>query len=99
QRLSVAAPYLNAADFNDFFDAGDMLAGRGSLNASATLASGNLLSTSGQATIAGTAVRGIAIGTTRAAWNGNAGNIHADVAADGQNGNFSANGSVGLRGF
>jgi autotransporter translocation and assembly factor TamB len=99
QHLSVAAPYMNAADFNDFFDAGDMLAGQGSLRASATLAGGTVLATNGQATIAGTAVRGIVIGTTRAAWNGNAGDIHTDVDADGQYGNFSAAGSVGVRGF
>jgi autotransporter translocation and assembly factor TamB len=99
QRMNVAAPYLNAADFNDFFDAGDMLAGRGNLRASATLSGGNLLATEGNAMLTGTAVRGIAIGTTRAAWNGNAGDIHTNVAADGQYGNFSAIGAVGLRGY
>ncbi len=99
QRLSVAAPYLNAADFNDFFDAGDMLAGHGNLNVTATLSGGTLLATQGTAMLSGAAVRGVAIGTTRAAWNGNAGDIHTNVAADGQYGNFSANGAVGLRGF
>jgi autotransporter translocation and assembly factor TamB len=99
QRLSVAAPYLDAADFNDFFDPGDMLAGHGSLHASATLAGGDVLATQGTAMLTGTAVRGIAIGTTRAAWSGNAGDIHTNVAADGQYGNFAASGAVGLRGF
>jgi autotransporter translocation and assembly factor TamB len=99
QRLTVAAPYLDASDFNDFFDAGDMLAGHGSLHATAALAGGNVLATDGNAMLTGTAVRGVAIGTTRAAWSGNAGDIHTNLAADGQYGNFTANGAVGLRGF
>lgn len=96
--FDVRAPHADLADFNDFFDAGDMLAGRGTIAASASLGTHGLEATHGQLALANARVRSFALGTTTAQWSGVASRIAGNLAIDGQHGHASASGTIATSG-
>jgi autotransporter translocation and assembly factor TamB len=88
--LSLSAPHLDLADLNDFFNTGDMFAGRGHLDV--TLAYGGGISTTGNAAFTGTRFRTLDIGTARARWYSTGAMLRVDAST------ASATGELGLRG-
>ncbi|MGH7748981.1 MAG: hypothetical protein ACREQ5_30085, partial [Candidatus Dormibacteria bacterium] len=79
--LDLAAPTVDLADFDDYFDPGDLLAGRGSLALSATLAPDALV-TSGELALSGVRYRRYTLGTANARWStsGRALSAHVSLA-------------------
>jgi len=65
QRVKLDAPRLDLADFNDYFDAADTLAGRGSASLALTHDPDHL-ATRAAVTLAGVQVKRIAVGSARA---------------------------------
>ncbi|MGA8533118.1 MAG: translocation/assembly module TamB domain-containing protein [Candidatus Tumulicola sp.] len=96
QRVNVTAGNADLADFNDFFDAGDVLGGEGHVRAALAIAGGSVVATSGDAELRNVALRGFDIGTARGSWNGGGNRIDAAVAFAGPSGRMSAVGSVGF---
>lgn len=97
-RVAINAPHADLADFNDYFDAGDMLAGTGSIAASATLEGGNPVATSGTLHVANAQVRTYQLGTAVAAWHSQGNAIDTSAAFGGQHGHVNVNGLVALNG-
>lgn len=97
-RVAVRAPHADLADFNDFFDAGDMLGGTGSVIADAAFGSAGLAATNGRVALRNARVRNVQFGTTTAAWAGTASHIGGDVAFAGLHGRASAHGVVATTG-
>ncbi len=98
QRIAVDAPHADLADFNDFFDAGDMLGGEGAVRAGVSLANGTVVATEGSAGLHDASLRGFDFGATDAAWRGSARRIATTLAVRGPFGRVSASGTVGLSG-
>jgi hypothetical protein len=94
QQLSVASMHADLADFNDFFDAGDMFGGEGRLRADVALAGGDIVSTSGQVGLHDAKLRSFEIGAANAAWHSAGGRIATTLAFGGPFGRVSASGSV-----
>lgn len=90
--LALSAPHVNLADFNDFFNAGDMLAGHGRLQIA--LATGSALSTSGSAHLAGARLRQYDLGTANARWSTIGSSIHLVANATSPTGRFRIAGNV-----
>ncbi|MDQ2866510.1 MAG: translocation/assembly module TamB [Candidatus Eremiobacteraeota bacterium] len=90
---SVRASRADLSDFNDFFDAGDMLAGTGNIAANAAF-DGNSIATAGTVALTDAKVRNFDIGFARARWNTYRGLVRTDLAFGGTNGTVSADGSV-----
>lgn len=91
--VSVRAPRADLADFNDFFDQGDMLAGTGSVIADASMA-GNSIVTSGNVALHSAHVRNFALGATTAKWSTRGNLIDTSLAFGGSNGTVRANGAL-----
>lgn len=98
QRIDVRAPHADLSDFNDFFDAGDMLGGEGSVRAGLTLANGAIVATDGSVGLHDASLRGFDFGAADATWRGNADRIATQLAVHGPFGRVSAAGTVGLSG-
>jgi hypothetical protein len=92
--LSVHAPYVDLADFNDFFDTGDTFEGRGRLDVA--FASGGGMSTSGSARFAGTHFRQFDLGSASANWRTVGSTLRLTAATRSSTGRFALRGSVGL---
>ena len=95
QRFALHAPSVNLADFNDYFDPGDLLGGTGSIDASVSN-SPNRLITSGRVRLAKTRVKGFTIGATRADWSTTGRTIATDALVGDSAGRVSADGNVTL---
>lgn len=92
--FDLRAPRADLADFNDFFDAGDMFAGTGSVAVTAATHGTRIVATSGNVRLRHAAYRRIELGDVAADWQ-NAGNaIAANVRANGPHGAFTAQGNV-----
>jgi hypothetical protein len=65
-QVSLRAPHADLDDFNDFFDTGDTLAGRGPIDANFSV--GSALRTSGSVALRGARFRQFDFGTMRAQW-------------------------------
>ncbi len=91
--VAIAAPRVDLADFNDYFDTAETLAGRGHLAGSLTLG-GSSLATSGDVALRGTRIRRLPIGDVSAAWTSHGRTIFARGAAGGAHGRLDANGSA-----
>ena len=93
-QAAVDAPHANLADFNDYFDEGDMFAGTGGLALDATLSGTHLVSSTGSADFTNARFRRIDLGTVAARWTGSNGALSGDVAMGGPTGEISATGTV-----
>ncbi len=85
-RVAVSAPRADLADFNDYFDAGDMFAGNGSMALDATLAGKSIEASTGSAHFSNARYRRIALGTVNARWRDRRGSIAADASFGGPTG-------------
>ena len=92
-RASISAPHADLEDFDDYFDAGDMFAGTGSLAVSVDMTPFTLAS-AGRVNLTGVRYRRFAIGRTRAAWNTNARTTSVVAYVGGSHGSARINGSV-----
>ncbi len=91
--VEVASPAANLADFDDYFDQSDTLAGTGSLNFSFTN-NGRQTTAAGRIALAGARVRRFPLGAVSGYWSTTAGTISADLALDGPAGSGHAAGTI-----
>jgi autotransporter translocation and assembly factor TamB len=98
QRVNVDAPHADLADFNDLFDAGDVLGGKGSIRAGVALAGGAVTETSGDVALHDAKVRSFDVGAADANWHGSGDRIATTLAFGGPYGRVSATGTVALSG-
>jgi hypothetical protein len=95
QRLALRAPRIDLADFNDYFDRGDTLGGRGSISLSVRNAPDALAAT-GRANVRDTRFRRLALGTTQLAVDTSGRTIRTAAAIGGSSGRVALNGTVQL---
>lgn len=95
--LDAITARANLADFNDFFDAGDMFGGTGSLSVAAS-GGQNSFATQGSVHLRNAMVRNIELGSTHAHWNSSGNTVAGAIAFNGINGNVTANGAVSTSG-
>lgn len=91
--LSLIAPSADLSDFNDLFDTGDTLAGKGSLDVSFVSAQQHL-STDGTINIHHFRFRRFPFGHTAAHWSSFRNTIDGALTVDGKHGHFAANGAL-----
>ena len=92
--VAVKAPQADLADFNDLFDAGDVLAGTGSVNLSASTHGTQLLASRGAVHLTGARYRQLALGDVAADWHSAGKQIATNVSLGGPTGTLRASGSV-----
>lgn len=92
--VAIDAPQLDLADFNDFFDAGDMFAGTGSLALRANSDAGRLVATNGDAHFTSARFRRIALGTVAAHWTSAGGAITSRLRFGGPTGQVAVAGTI-----
>ena len=92
-RGSVRSDRADLADFNDYFDAAETLAGRGRL-AIAFATGGSSFATSGDVALAGVRYRRLPIGDVGARWSSHGRTIAASADVGGPHGRLSARGSA-----
>ncbi|MGP6190165.1 MAG: translocation/assembly module TamB domain-containing protein [Vulcanimicrobiaceae bacterium] len=97
QSLSLHAPRLDLADFNDYFDRGDTLGGRGSLELTARN-SPDSVGVWARAKIASAQFRRLNLGTTQADVTTRGRTMTLAGSIGGSTGEFSVNGTVQLPG-
>lgn len=83
------------SDFNNFFDTGDTLAGKGSI-AFSLLSAGSRLTTTGNVDVRGFRFRSLPIGDTRAVWSSRRNLVSGSLTVGGSEGLLRAQGSVVL---
>ncbi len=93
--IDLRAPHATLSDFNDFFDTGDTLAGRGSV-ALAAASRGGRVTSSGDLDVRGFRYRNLPIGDTRAVWSSARNTITGALAVGGREGMLRARGSIAL---
>ncbi|HEY2473866.1 MAG TPA: translocation/assembly module TamB domain-containing protein [Candidatus Cybelea sp.] len=92
--VSVRAPHADLADFNDFFDRGDTLAGTGSVDLTAGLRGRQLLASVGDISLRGAQYRQLALGDVAADWHSAGGAINTHMSLGGPTGTIRASGSI-----
>lgn len=92
--IKVRAPQADLADFNDFFDQGDTLAGTGSLALSATTSRTELIASSGTAFFTRAQYRRLALGNVAASWRSSGDSIGTNVSLGGPAGTVNLSGTV-----
>jgi autotransporter translocation and assembly factor TamB len=95
QRINLRAPRVNLADFNDYFDAADTLAGNGHAIADAGRSSAGL-STSGDVLIADARYRRFNVGNLAATWQTAGRTVHANGSVQSDHGSITLAGDVTL---
>lgn len=95
EAASVRAPHADLADFNDYFDPGDVLGGRGSLSVAAAL-HGSSISTTGSVDLANVRYKRLTIGQTVATWDTSGNTISADAGVGGSAGRAHLTGTFTL---
>lgn len=95
QSFALHAPRIELADFNDYFDRGDTLGGKGSVDVSVRNAP-NALRTSGNVRLAHTKVRRFDVGDARAAWSTSGRTIRTNLALGSSAGRVTTAGAVTL---
>jgi len=93
--LRIDAPHADLSDFNDFFDAGDTLGGRGRI-VGRFVQRRNRLQTSGDIAITSLRYRRYDLGDARAHWTSRGGEATGSVAFGGPSGRLDAEGTVAL---
>jgi len=96
-RVAVSAPHADLADFNDYFDAGDMFAGNGSVALDATTAGKTVIASAGTAHFTDARYRRIALGTVNARWHDTRGALVADASFGGPAGVVAAHVAPGMK--
>ncbi|HTV72428.1 MAG TPA: translocation/assembly module TamB domain-containing protein, partial [Candidatus Acidoferrales bacterium] len=97
QSITLNAPHVDLADFDDFFDPGDMLAGRGSVALDASHA-GPALRVSGGAFVAGTRFRRFELGDLRFRARPAPGAQEAELDVNGAHGSLQSTARIALSG-
>lgn len=92
-RGSVRSDRVDLADFNDYFDAADTLAGRGRLAVSFA-SGGSTLATSGDVALADARYRRLPIGDVAARWSSHGRRIAGTANVGGPHGRLAASGSA-----
>ncbi|GAC1498840.1 MAG: hypothetical protein NVS1B14_02000 [Vulcanimicrobiaceae bacterium] len=95
--FALRAMDANLADFNDFFDTGDTLAGRGKVALSLNRA-GATIGTAGDVDVEDFRYRRLPIGDTLASWASRNGAVVGSVRIGGEHGVLRASGNVALAG-
>jgi autotransporter translocation and assembly factor TamB len=95
QSIALRAPHVDLSDFNDYFDAGDTLGGRGSIAFSATNEP-NRLATSGRVRLEHTRLRRFDVGPSSADWSTSGRTIRTAAAVGGATGRITESGDVTL---
>jgi hypothetical protein len=93
--IDLRAPHATLSDFNNFFDTGDTLAGRGSVKLAAASKGGRVTS-SGDLDVRGFRYRNLPIGDTRAVWSSANNALAGTLAVGGREGMLHARGTIGL---
>jgi len=93
--IALRAPNARLADFNNFFDTGDTLAGDGSLKFAAASRAAQV-TTSGDLNVHGFRYRNLPIGDTRAVWSSARNVVTGALAVGGHSGMLRAHGSIAL---
>jgi hypothetical protein len=93
--FSMRSPNADLSDFNDFFNTGDTLSGKGPFSLSFSHFA-NLTYTSGDIDIKGLRYRRFPIGDTDADWSGLRNMVQGRVRIGGDQGQFAASGTIGL---
>ncbi|MBD5632915.1 MAG: translocation/assembly module TamB domain-containing protein, partial [Candidatus Eremiobacteraeota bacterium] len=93
QSFELRAPKIDLSDFNDYFDRGDTLGGRGSV-ALAVKNEPDRLVTTGRVRFAHTRFRRFDVGDSRADWSTKGRTVRTDVAVGGEAGRITENGDV-----
>jgi hypothetical protein len=91
--LAVSSPASNLADFDDYFDESEMLAGTGALSFS-FINNGRATTTAGRVALAGARIRRFPLGTVDGHWSTSGGTIAADIALAGAAGGVHAGGTI-----
>jgi hypothetical protein len=94
--LRVDAPHADLADFNDYFDEGDALGGRGRILVRFVQRKGRRLTTSGDIAIASLRYRRFELGGATAAWTSRGPDVTGAIAFGGPSGRLQASGTVSL---
>ncbi|MBV9263661.1 MAG: translocation/assembly module TamB domain-containing protein, partial [Candidatus Eremiobacteraeota bacterium] len=94
QRVTLDAPNLDLSDLNDFFDAGDMFAGKGRLTLSAAVRGQTVESSAGVARFTGARFRRLELGSVAADWHTTGGRVVTVAAVGGPAGTVNVSGSV-----
>lgn len=94
QSVALSAPHTDLADFNDFFDTGDTLAGRGRLTLSADLSNNRVVASQGNANFSGAHFRRIELGNVAAQWHTSGKRVVTALSFGGPTGEVHAAGSV-----
>ena len=89
------APHADLADFNDFFDSGDTLGGRGSV-AATFYRNAQVATTSADVAIAGLHYRRFDLGDARAVWTSAGPTVRGSVSFGGSSGRLAAAGTLQL---
>lgn len=92
-QLALGAPHANLADFNDYFDTGDTLAGNGRL-ALSIQSSSTAFRTDGGIALSGVRYRRFPIGRLDASWRTRNNTIAANLAAGGSSGHVTLSGTA-----
>ncbi len=95
QTIALRAPRVDLADFNDYFDRGDTLGGRGSIAISARNAP-NAVVTGGRLRLAHARLRRFDFGDARADWSTRGRTVRLDTALGGEAGRLTTAGYVEL---
>ncbi len=93
--FSLRAPHADLSDFNDYFDTGDTLSGKGSVQVAFSHFN-NLTFTSGNVDIDGLRYRRLPIGDTDARWSGVRNIVQGHLAVGGEHGQLLATGTIGF---
>ncbi len=93
--IDLRAPRATLSDFNNFFDTGDTLAGRGSVKLAAA-SQHTRVTASGDLDVRGFRYRNLPIGDTRAVWSSTRNAVTGALAVGGREGLLHARGSIAL---
>ncbi|MBV8345123.1 MAG: translocation/assembly module TamB domain-containing protein [Candidatus Eremiobacteraeota bacterium] len=93
--IDLRAPHATLSDFNNFFDTGDTLAGRGAVKLAAASQGGRVTS-SGDLDVRGFRYRNLPIGDTRAVWSSARNAVTGALAVGGSEGMLRARGTIAL---
>jgi len=93
--IDLSAPHATLSDFNNFFDTGDTLAGRGRVKLSMASQGGHVTS-NGDVDVRGFRYRNLPIGDTRAVWSSASNAITGTLAVGGSEGMLHAHGTIAL---
>jgi len=93
QRIDLRAPHVDLADFNDYFDAADTLAGSGHIVAAAARSNAGL-NTSGDVLITDARYRRFNVGNVAATWQTAGRTVHATGGVQSDHGSVTLTGDV-----